>query len=96
MDQGEIGMILSADAIGHGYATEVDEAILGVAFDKLGLHRVIGRADESNIASRKGMERLGMRLEGHFIEDARRGGDRVSTVLYALLQHEWRAGRRGV
>ena len=92
--QGEIGMILHADAKGQGYAVEVGEAVLALAFQQLKLHRVVGKADELNIPSRRGMERLGMRLEGTFIQDAQRKGSWVNTVSYALLHHEWTAQHR--
>ncbi len=93
--QGEIGMILHADATGKGYAVEAGGAILRAAFEGLGFHRVIGRADELNVPSRRGMERLCMRLEGRHTESERRGSRWINSVLYAILHHEWRASQRG-
>lgn len=93
VQQGEIGMILHADAAGQGYAVEVGQAVLAHGFGGMGLHRISGRADEQNLPSRRGMERLGMRLEGTFIQDTRRDGEWVSTVSYALLRDEWQDRR---
>ncbi|MDQ0734795.1 GNAT family N-acetyltransferase [Arthrobacter agilis] len=94
VQQGEIGMILHADAKGQGYAVEIGQAVLSLAFDQMGLHRIAGRADELNVPSRRGMERLGMRLEGHFLKDTMRDGQWVNTVSYALLREEWQSQRR--
>jgi RimJ/RimL family protein N-acetyltransferase len=92
--QGEIGMILHADAKGQGYAVEVGQVVVSFAFQQLALHRIVGRADELNIPSRRAMERLGMRLEGTFIEDTDLEGRWVNTVSYALLRREWTTQQR--
>lgn len=92
--QGEIGMILRADAQGQGNAVEVGRAVLAFAFEQMGLHRIVGSADELNTGSRRGMERLGMRLEGTFVQDTRRAGRWVNTVSYALLRDEWHTQQR--
>jgi RimJ/RimL family protein N-acetyltransferase len=94
VEQGEIGMILHHDVKGQGYAAEIGEAILAYGFGRMGLHRIIGRADELNTPSRRAMERLGMRLEAHFLQDRRREGTWANTVAYALLRSEWQAQQR--
>ena len=46
-----------------------------------------------NIASRKLMERLGMRLEDHAVRDfLHRSGQWLDSLRYAILEDEWRAG----
>ncbi|MHA7264666.1 GNAT family N-acetyltransferase [Arthrobacter sp. TMN-37] len=94
VEQGEIGMILQHDAKGQGYAAEIGDAILAFGFEHLGLHRIVGRADELNVPSRRTMERLGMRLEGHFLQDRRQDGTWANTVFYAILRSEWQTQRR--
>src|SRR5574341_1098608 len=46
--QGEIGYVMHPDYHGRGLATEAARAILGLAFDGLGLHRVI-RSEERRV-----------------------------------------------
>ncbi len=49
---GEIGYVLHPAQVGSGYASEAATALLRVAFDELGLHRVVGRLDARNDAIR--------------------------------------------
>ncbi|WP_210480253.1 GNAT family N-acetyltransferase [Naasia sp. SYSU D00948] len=87
----EIGYIFSPDVAGRGFATEACRPLLALAFDDLGMHRVIGRLDARNAPSARVLERLGMRLEGHFVEDDWFKGEWSSTLVYALLEREWRS-----
>ena len=59
--QVQIGWTLRADYWGRGYAREAAEAMLAIAFDRLGLATVFGQTSESNGPSWRLMERLGMR-----------------------------------
>jgi RimJ/RimL family protein N-acetyltransferase len=88
--QGEIGFVLNPAYQGHGYATEAADAVLGLAFDGLGLHRVIGRCDARNTGSARVMERLGMRREAHFVQNERFKGEWGDELVYAILASEYR------
>ena len=90
--QGELGFTLHPDHQGAGLATEGARALLPVAFDTLGLHRVAGRLEPRNVASGRVLERLGMRREAHLVENEWVKGEWQSEVVYALLEREWRAG----
>ncbi len=90
--QGEIGFVFHPDHHGQGYATETARLL---AFDHFGLHRVIGRLEPRNAASARVLERLGMRQEAHFVENAFVKGEWQSELIYALLEHEWRRGDSG-
>lgn len=46
---------------GHGYATEAARAALAYGFDILKLDRIIALAKPNNVASRRVMEKKGMR-----------------------------------
>jgi RimJ/RimL family protein N-acetyltransferase len=46
---------------GRGLATEAARAVLTCAFARLGLTRILGGVDEPNVASRRVLEKLGMR-----------------------------------
>lgn len=85
----EVGYVLHPDHEGHGYATEATRALLGLAFDDAGAHRVSAQLDERNTASARLLERLGFRHEATFI-DGEWFKDEWSTLLvYAILDREW-------
>jgi RimJ/RimL family protein N-acetyltransferase len=87
--QAEIGFTLSRDHQGKGYASEAVLRLLDYAFGDLGLHRVIAITDTENEPSWALLERLGMRREGHFIQNAWFKGRWTSEYLYAVLDEEW-------
>lgn len=92
---GELGYVLVPGREGHGYATEMSAEMLRVAFDDLGLHRVVGQLDARNTASAKVLERLGMRREAELVENEWVKGEWASEVVYAMLTSEWQARRAG-
>lgn len=89
--QGEIGYIVHPDHAGNGYATEAVRPLLRIAFEDLGLHRVVGRLDARNAASARVLEKLGLRLEAHLVENEWVKGEWQSELVYATLDREWRA-----
>lgn len=84
--------VLSPSVHGRGYATEAGRAMLGFAFEELGLHRVYGDVDPRNPRSMRVLERLGMRPEAHFIRDVWIKGEWCDTMIYGLLADEWLSG----
>jgi RimJ/RimL family protein N-acetyltransferase len=89
--QGEMGFIVHPDHQGRGYATEGGRVMLRIAFEDLGLHRVIGRAEARNTGSARVLQKLGMREEAHLIENEFVRGEWQSERIYAMLGNEWRA-----
>lgn len=89
--QAMIWFIANPEYWGQGYVTEASRALLEHAFDRLGLHRVYGDCDPRNPASARVMEKLGMRREAHFRENAWIKGEWCDSLIYALLEREWRA-----
>ena len=87
--QAKIGFTLSSNHQGQGYATEAVTSLLDYLFGELQLHRVHAICDVENLASSKLLERLGMRREGHFVENIWFKGKWGSEYLYALLRDEW-------
>jgi RimJ/RimL family protein N-acetyltransferase len=87
--QAEIGFTLSHEYQGYGYATEAVSCFLNYAFHTFDLHRVIAITDCENIASVVLLERLGMRREGHFIQNIWFKGKWGDEYLYAILREEW-------
>ena len=62
-----------------------------MCFEDLGLRRVTAECFADNVASRRLMERVGMRQELHAVRDSlRRSGEWVDGMGYALLADEWR------
>jgi RimJ/RimL family protein N-acetyltransferase len=91
----EIGYIVLPDHAGRGYATEAARAVLSVAFDQLGLHRVIASVEARNVGSARVLEKLGMRKEAHFVENEFVKNEWQSELVYAILDREWRSSPRG-
>ncbi len=87
---GEIGFIVHPDHQGHGYATEAARPLLALAFETLGLHRVVGRVEPRNVASSRVLEKLGLRREAHLVENEWIKGEWQSELVYAMLDREWR------
>lgn len=88
--QGEIGWSLHPDSVGNGFVTEAAQALLKLGFEHFGFRRVFARIDTENTASLRVAERLGMRREGHLIDNDFYDGRWGSEYVYALLASEWR------
>ena len=97
----ELGYRLRRSAWGKGYATEGSRALIEKGFTELGVERVVASTMVVNVASRRVMEKAGLRFVRAFhqpwpdyIE-----GEEEGDVEYALLRSEWaeeRALRHGV
>jgi RimJ/RimL family protein N-acetyltransferase len=85
----EVGFTLAREYQGRGFASEAVAHVLDYAFGTLGLHRIIAIADCRNAPSVALLERLGMRREGHFVENVWFKGGWADEYLYAVLSHEW-------
>jgi len=89
--EGTLWYVIHPDAWGQGYATEAGRAILDFGFGSLGMHRMIADCDPANRASARVAERLGMRREAHHVENFLHRGVWCDSLIYALLDREWRA-----
>lgn len=88
----EIGWCLAPAHGGRGFATEAAGELLAIAFDGLGLRRVIANCFAVNEPSWRVMERIGLRREAlHVGEGLHRDGEWYDGLSYALLADEWRA-----
>jgi RimJ/RimL family protein N-acetyltransferase len=86
---GEIGYLLNPDFARRGYATEAAHAMLRLAFDDLGLHRVTARIDERNEPSARLARRLGMRQEARLVHNEWFKGEWSTELGFAMLADEW-------
>ena len=90
--QAEIGWCLDPAAAGQGLATEAVHELIRIAFEDLGLRRLVAHAFAANEPSRRLMERVGMRAEDHRVKESlHRSGEWMDGVSYALLAEEWSA-----
>ncbi|WP_270352655.1 GNAT family N-acetyltransferase [Microbacterium testaceum] len=87
----EIGWVVNPAASGRGLATEAVGALIDTAFTVYGLRRVTARIDAENQRSWALAERLRMRREAHFVENAKFKGRWSDLLVYAVLAREWRA-----
>lgn len=88
--EGMIGYIIDPAHAGQGYASELTRDLLSLAFDELGLHRVTAGCFADNHASRRVLEKAGMRLEQYGVKDSwhcELGW--IDGCTYALLREEW-------
>lgn len=85
----EVGYCLARQAWGKGLAKEAVTALLGFAFEGLGMHRVFALVDLENPASAGVLTSLGFRREGHLRKDSRLKGEWRDSLLFAILEEEW-------
>ena len=95
-DEPELGYRLVRRVWGRGLATEGSRALVDAAFAQLGATRVNAETMAVNIASRRVMEKAGLRFVRTF--DAgwpvRIPGDEQGDVEYAISRAEWEADQR--
>jgi RimJ/RimL family protein N-acetyltransferase len=88
--EADIGYEVDPDFWGHGYATEAAQAIVQFGFTQLRLHRIWSWCIADNVASARVLEKLGMRQEGRLRENKYFQDRWWDTLLYAILEPEWR------
>jgi [ribosomal protein S5]-alanine N-acetyltransferase len=89
--EGEIGWGVSSGHLGQGLGTEIGHAMLALAFGAFHLHRVYARCRVDNHASRRIMEKLGMREEGVLRENVLARGAWWSSAQCSMLASEYAA-----
>jgi RimJ/RimL family protein N-acetyltransferase len=90
--QAEIGWCIDPAVQGQGYATEAVRELIRIAFEELGLRRLVAHCFAANKASWRLMERVGMRREVYTVKESlHRSGEWMDGMSYALLAEEWHA-----
>ena len=92
-DEPELGYRLRRSAWGKGYATEGSRALIDVGFREHGVRRVVAETMLVHDASRRVMEKAGMREVRRFHQDWPDSipGDEHGDVEYAITREEWAA-----
>ena len=95
-DEPELGYRLRRCAWGKGYATEGSRALIDKAFLALGARRVFATTMTVNAASRRVMEKAGLRFVRTFFGEwpEQLPGDEYGDVEYAITREEWEMDRR--
>jgi RimJ/RimL family protein N-acetyltransferase len=90
-DEAELGYRLRRSAWGRGYATEGSRALIRSGFTEFGLRRIYAETMAVNLASRRVMEKSGLRYVRtfHLHFDNPIPGTEHGEVEYALLRTEW-------
>jgi RimJ/RimL family protein N-acetyltransferase len=89
--EADIGYELDPRHWGQGYATEAARAIVAFGFTHFRLHRIWSWCVADNVGSAHVLEKLGMRQEGRLRENEFYKGRWWDTLMYAILEDEWRA-----
>lgn len=89
--EADIGYELNPEFWGRGYASEAAHAMVEFGFTELGVHRIWSWCIADNTASARVLEKLGMRQEGRLRENEYFKGRRWDTLVYGILESEWRA-----
>ncbi len=93
----ELGYVFNAAYQGNGYASEAAAALLQDAFLNHGIRRVVAVCNPENGPSWRLLERLGMRREGHLLQNIffrkDEHGEPIwqDTYEYAILADEWKS-----
>jgi len=81
------------DAWGRGYGTEATGLMLGLAFERIGLHRVSLSVFSFNRRAIRSYQKAGFRVEGRAREAIVRDGQRFDELSMGVLAPEWLARR---
>lgn len=78
-------LLAPAEVLGQGYGTEATRAVVGHAFDDLGLHRVALEVFAFNPRAQRAYEKAGFTVEGRQRDALRWDGEWVDAVSMGML-----------
>ncbi|MGC8567960.1 MAG: GNAT family N-acetyltransferase [Candidatus Micrarchaeia archaeon] len=84
----EIGFWLGSDYRGKGYAYAAVTLLVYFAFNGLGMHRISAKTLDSNLQSRRLLEKIGFSEEGKLKESVRIDNKYYDAIEYGLLKTE--------
>lgn len=86
---GNFGYAVHPDYQGQGFATEATQELIRYGFEEMGLTLIYATCDTRNVASRKVMEKLGMRKIGLKEKDRKIKGELRDSFCFELLKQDW-------
>ena len=86
---GTLACWIEPEAHGEGYATLATRTVVDHAFEERRLHKVVGAAYAHNAASRRVLQKVGLREEGVLRDQKFVDGEHVDVHRYGLLVDEW-------
>jgi RimJ/RimL family protein N-acetyltransferase len=81
----EMGYWMGVDYWGRGYCTEAARALVEYGFETLALHKITSRHFESNPASGRVMQKIGMQQEGFLRDDFWKNGQWHNVPVYGMI-----------
>jgi RimJ/RimL family protein N-acetyltransferase len=85
---GELGYWIGKPYWNCGYATEAVQAVVAYSFEVLKLNQIHAKYFKRNVASKRVMEKIGMRYANFFPKDVEKGY-LEDTVQYSILKCEF-------
>ena len=94
-----IGYIINKKYWNQGLTTEANRAVIELAFEKIGMNKLVALYDKDNPASGKVMEKSGMRFsheEAYACMDQHEKGRIVTRVHYVLTKEDYFTNKKTV
>ena len=85
----DISYYIDSGFMNNGFATEASLEMLRYGFDNLGLHKINGVCMSCNTASRRVMEKTGMKYEGTLRQDLYKDGIYYDIDRLSILKDEY-------
>jgi RimJ/RimL family protein N-acetyltransferase len=89
--EADIGYELAPQHWGKGYATEAARAMVEFGFTELRVHRIWSECVADNVGSAAVLRKVGMQPEGRLRDKQQYKGRWWDTLLFSILDYEWRA-----
>jgi ribosomal-protein-alanine N-acetyltransferase len=86
----EIGFFLAENYWGRGIATKAIKKIISYAFNTFDIVRVQAEVFSDNIASRKALEKAGLKLEATFRNNIIKNGIIKDSCIYSVLEEDYK------
>jgi RimJ/RimL family protein N-acetyltransferase len=88
-EEAEIGYLLSPRHWGQGFGTEIALALVGSAFNQLGVDRVLSTVEIHNQRSMRVLDKAGLRWEASLRRHARVQSRWWDVHLYSVSREDW-------
>lgn len=89
----ELGYWVAKKFWNRGIATEAASKVMDFGFQVLNLEKIYAKCFHNNEASRKVMEKIGMKLEGKFCHEVFKENKFIDTIYYGILKGDWEEQR---